>query len=350
MASMTTSLRLRRGKREMQPTTRVCSPAPHAARSSVLLRGSGLTASTSTRLGTTSTFSAGTPASMIVRLVPSGMAMIRRARRAASAYRRRAGPRRIGGGTGPHSAHTISPVSLRGNSAQRSCSFLKCNISAPTGRCALRARARRSSVSGACATTSRTVRRASFGPRSIARTGTPAPAARSGKLVSSTTSCPRALSAASRSTLAYSAPPRSFVVWIETIRPWRTRWPYYPAGVQGAPVSLPDRPGRAGASPAGDWILEIDADERASEEVRASIEGLLAAEASDVEMAVCPLRNHFLGRPLGPSAKYPGYRARMFRRGAYRHDEARMVHEGIEPRRRPFVLGGDLEHELAGTL
>lgn len=100
----------------------------------------------------------------------------------------------------------------------------------------------------------------------------------------------------------------------------------------------------------GEWILEIDADERVSEELRASIEGLLAAEASDVEMAVCPLRNHFLGRPLGPSAKYPGYRARMFRRGAYRHDEARMVHEGIEPRRRPFVLGGDLEHELAGTL
>jgi hypothetical protein len=100
----------------------------------------------------------------------------------------------------------------------------------------------------------------------------------------------------------------------------------------------------------GEWILEIDADERVSEQLHISIEGLLAAEASGVEMAVCPLRNHFLGRPLGPSAKYPGYRARMFRRGAYRHDEGRMVHEGIEPRRRPFVLDGDLEHELAATL
>jgi len=100
----------------------------------------------------------------------------------------------------------------------------------------------------------------------------------------------------------------------------------------------------------GEWVLEIDADERVSPQLRASIEGLLAAGASDVEMAVCPLRNHFLGRPLGPSAKYPGYRARLFRRGAYRHDEARRVHEGVEPRRRPLVLDGDLEHELAATL
>ncbi len=100
----------------------------------------------------------------------------------------------------------------------------------------------------------------------------------------------------------------------------------------------------------GDWILEIDADERVSEELRASIEELLAAEALGVEMAVCALRNYFLGRPLGPSAKYPAYRARMFRRGAYRHDESRMVHEGIEAHRRPLVLAGDLEHELAATL
>ena len=67
-------------------------------------------------------------------------------------------------------------------------------------------------------------------------------------------------------------------------------------------------------------------------------------------MAVCALRNRFLGGTLGPSAKYPAYRARMFRREAYRHDESRAVHEGIEPRERPIVLEGDLEHELAATL
>jgi hypothetical protein len=101
----------------------------------------------------------------------------------------------------------------------------------------------------------------------------------------------------------------------------------------------------------GEWILEIDADERVSEQLRASIEALLRAEPSArARMAVCALRNHFLGGPLGPSAKYPAYRARVFRRDAYRHDDSRRVHEGIEPRERPVVLDGDLEHVLAGTL
>ncbi len=99
-----------------------------------------------------------------------------------------------------------------------------------------------------------------------------------------------------------------------------------------------------------DWILEIDADERVSPALRASIEALIAAPPFGVQMAVCPLRNRFLGRLLGPSAKYPAYRARLFRREAYRHDESRTVHEGVEPRERPGVLDGDLEHELAASL
>lgn len=98
-----------------------------------------------------------------------------------------------------------------------------------------------------------------------------------------------------------------------------------------------------------EWVLELDADERVSPRLRASIEKLLRAPDSDVNVAVCALRNRFLGRPLGPSAKYPAYRTRLFRRDAYRHDESRAVHEGIEPRERPAVLEGDLEHELAAT-
>jgi hypothetical protein len=100
----------------------------------------------------------------------------------------------------------------------------------------------------------------------------------------------------------------------------------------------------------GEWILQIDADERVSPALRASIQALLAAPQPGAAMAVCALRNRFLGGPLGPSAKYPAYRARVFRRESYRYDESRAVHEGIEPRERPVVLDGDLEHELAGTL
>jgi hypothetical protein len=99
-----------------------------------------------------------------------------------------------------------------------------------------------------------------------------------------------------------------------------------------------------------DWVLEIDADERVSPQLRASIEVLLADAPADADMAVFALRNRFLGGGLGASAKYPAYRSRLFRRGAYRHNESRAVHEGLELRVRPLILAGDLEHELAGSL
>lgn len=101
---------------------------------------------------------------------------------------------------------------------------------------------------------------------------------------------------------------------------------------------------------ASEWVLELDADERVSPRLRASIERFLLDPDPPSDIAVCPLRNRFLGGVIGPSAKYPAYRSRLFRRGAYRHDESRAVHEGIEPRERPTVLDGDLEHELAVTL
>ncbi|HEY8304291.1 MAG TPA: glycosyltransferase family 2 protein [Solirubrobacteraceae bacterium] len=104
------------------------------------------------------------------------------------------------------------------------------------------------------------------------------------------------------------------------------------------------------AAATGDWLLEIDADERVSPELRACIERLLSNGPAPANVAVFALRNRFLGGLLGPSAKYPAYRTRLFRRGAYAHDESRQVHEGIEPHERPIVLEGDLEHELADTL
>ncbi len=100
----------------------------------------------------------------------------------------------------------------------------------------------------------------------------------------------------------------------------------------------------------GDWVLELDADERVTPRLRASIEELLSSPEEQASIAVFPLRHWFLGRLLGPSGKYPAYRSRLFRPGVYRHDEARGVHEGIEPRERPVVLEGELEHELARTL
>jgi len=99
----------------------------------------------------------------------------------------------------------------------------------------------------------------------------------------------------------------------------------------------------------GDWVLEVDADERVSPELRDDILRFLTSPPDDVLMGVIPLRNRLLGRRLGPSAKYPHYRARLFRRGAYRHDEARLVHEGLWPNERTWAMRGDLHHEFAST-
>jgi hypothetical protein len=99
-----------------------------------------------------------------------------------------------------------------------------------------------------------------------------------------------------------------------------------------------------------EWVFELDADERVDSRLRASIQELLASPPEGVAIAVSPLRHWFLGRLLGASAKYPAYRSRLFKRAAYRHDESRGVHEGLEPHERPAILDGDLEHELARTL
>jgi Glycosyl transferase family 2 len=103
----------------------------------------------------------------------------------------------------------------------------------------------------------------------------------------------------------------------------------------------------------GAWVLEIDADERVTPELRADIERFLAASRNGgddrANLAGLPLREIFLGHPLGPSAKYPKYRHRLLRRGAYRHDEARTVHEGFIPDGAVQPLEGDLTHLLASS-
>lgn len=96
----------------------------------------------------------------------------------------------------------------------------------------------------------------------------------------------------------------------------------------------------------GEWVLEIDADERVSPPLREEIEAFLA-NPPGVDLAALPLREIFLGHPLGPSGKYPKYRHRLLRRGAYRHDERRTVHEGFVAEGPVHPFTGDLMHLLA---
>ena len=99
----------------------------------------------------------------------------------------------------------------------------------------------------------------------------------------------------------------------------------------------------------GDWVLEVDADERVSAPLAAAIRSFLADPPADMRMAAIPRREVFLGRPLGPSSRYPRYQHRLFRRGAFRHDETRSVHEGLWPDGPTMPLAGDLEHLLASS-
>jgi len=97
----------------------------------------------------------------------------------------------------------------------------------------------------------------------------------------------------------------------------------------------------------GEWVLELDADERVSPALRGEIEAFLAAPPAGVELGGLPRREIFLGRALGRSAKYPMYSHRFLRRQAYRHDELRTVHEGLIPHGPVHPFEGDLLHLLA---
>jgi glycosyltransferase involved in cell wall biosynthesis len=99
-----------------------------------------------------------------------------------------------------------------------------------------------------------------------------------------------------------------------------------------------------------EWILEVDADERVSPRLAAEIQAFLADVPAGVDICGIPCRDVFLGGRLGPSAKYPKYRLRLFRHGAYRHDEELTVHEGLWAQGRVWAFEGDLEHVLAATV
>jgi glycosyltransferase involved in cell wall biosynthesis len=96
-----------------------------------------------------------------------------------------------------------------------------------------------------------------------------------------------------------------------------------------------------------DWVLCLDADERVSEALRASIVAELAHPRAHVYAAArC---NRFLGRWLRHGEGYPDWNTRFFHRAHARwsdHD----VHEHVVTDEPVAKLGGDLLHDSAETL
>jgi len=98
-----------------------------------------------------------------------------------------------------------------------------------------------------------------------------------------------------------------------------------------------------------DWVLCLDADERVSPLLAASIREAFAAGAPAAPAYALARRNRFLGRWLAHGEGYPDWTVRLFdRRRAQWSDDA--VHERVIAQGRAARLRGDLLHASAESL
>ena len=96
-----------------------------------------------------------------------------------------------------------------------------------------------------------------------------------------------------------------------------------------------------------DWVLCLDADERVSETLAASIAAALREPRESVyRMARC---NRFMGRWLRHGEGYPDWNTRLFHR-AHARWSADTVHEHVISTEAVGRLDGDLLHDSAETL
>jgi glycosyltransferase involved in cell wall biosynthesis len=96
-----------------------------------------------------------------------------------------------------------------------------------------------------------------------------------------------------------------------------------------------------------DWVLCVDADERVSEALRASILAALAAPRAFVYAV--PRCNRFMGRWLRHGEGYPDWSTRFFHR-AHAHWSDDPVHERVVTDETVGTLAGDLLHDSAESL
>jgi glycosyltransferase involved in cell wall biosynthesis len=96
-----------------------------------------------------------------------------------------------------------------------------------------------------------------------------------------------------------------------------------------------------------DWVLCLDADERVSQELAASIQAALVSPESPVYRM--PRRNRFLGRWLSHGEGYPDWSPRLFNRLSARWSDD-LVHEKVLYAVTPGTLRGDLMHDSSDDL
>ena len=96
-----------------------------------------------------------------------------------------------------------------------------------------------------------------------------------------------------------------------------------------------------------DWVLCLDADERVTPQLQASIENALKNPSTAAFRF--PRKNRFLGRYLKHGEGYPDWSLRLFDRRQARWS-ADAVHEKVETQCRVGELPGDLLHDSAESL
>lgn len=100
----------------------------------------------------------------------------------------------------------------------------------------------------------------------------------------------------------------------------------------------------------GDWILWMDADERVTPELRASIEALRQRDPESLPDGFwISRRTEFLGRWILHSGWYPDYQMRLYRKAASYWDGV-APHEVAHVRGRTEKLKGELLHYTATDL
>lgn len=92
----------------------------------------------------------------------------------------------------------------------------------------------------------------------------------------------------------------------------------------------------------GDWILQLDADEAVSPELRAEIQQILSTEEATDGYWV-PRKNWFLGRFLTKGGQYPDYTIRLYKNGVA-HFPCKTVHENVTVEGSVGYLKSDLLH------
>lgn len=109
-------------------------------------------------------------------------------------------------------------------------------------------------------------------------------------------------------------------------------------------ISFRDQKKYAMSMASNDWVLELDSDERVSDDMKHAIQSLKAADYEKYDCFEFKRKTRFWGKWIQHSSFYPDYKARLYcrTRGTWNNTN---VHERFVPKGMTEKLEGDIIHE-----